>query len=240
MQPIKNFSQEQVKISLARLKKGGEHFEVIIEPDKVIDYKNKKISDVKEILRYEKIFSDARKGLAASDVAMKALFGTNDPHKVAEVILKDGEIQFTQEYRDSLRIEKRNRILDIICRNAIDPKTHLPHPRTRIEGAFEEAKIRIDEMKDAESQINDIIVKLRPILPIKFAVKEIRVKIGPSYAPKAYPVVSKFGKIKIDNWMSDGSWLCTVEIPAGIQNDFFDALNKLTKGEAETTIVSEK
>ncbi len=240
MKNFKSFDQEKVSLNLARLKKGGEVFEVIINPDKVIEYKKNTTMDVREIILYEKIFSDAKKGLEASHEHMNSFFNTVDPLIVAKIILGEGEIQFTQDYRDQKRKEKKNRILDIIIRNAIDPRTGLPHPRMRIENAFEEAKIKIDDFKDPEDQVNLIVSALKPILPIKLAIKELRVKIPNPYGAKAYSIVERFGKILIDNWQSDGSWVCTVEIPAGLQNDFFDALNKLTHGSIESEVIREK
>ena len=240
MRPTKTFDKERISLNLARLKKAGENFEVVIDPDKIIDYKKNKIPDLREVLLYEKIFSDAKKGFAASEEHMESIFETVDPIKVAKIILDEGEIQFTQEYRDEKRREKRNKIIDIITRNALDPRTGLPHPRVRIENAFEEAKIRIDDMSDAEDQIKDIVSALKPILPIKIGVKEIQVKFPSKFAGKSYSVVEKYGKILQDNWLSDGSWLCTVEIPAGIQNEFFDEINKLTHGEVESKVVREK
>ena len=60
-----SFDREKITINLAKLKKGGEMFEVVINPDRIIDYKNNKISDVREVIMYEKIFYDAKKGLEA-------------------------------------------------------------------------------------------------------------------------------------------------------------------------------
>jgi len=36
--------------------------------------------------------------------------------------------------------------------------------------------------------------------------------------------------------MNDGSWHAVVEIPAGLQNEFFDELNKETHGNIHTKI----
>ena len=74
-------------------------------------------------------------------------------------------------------------------------------------------------------------------MPIKLATRVIQVHIPANYAGKAYSVVERFGKITQDNWQTDGSWLCLVEIPAGIQNEFFDALNKLTQGSVQTKVM---
>ncbi|MEM3374094.1 MAG: ribosome assembly factor SBDS [Candidatus Woesearchaeota archaeon] len=240
MKNPKTFDQEKISLNLAKLKKGSEHFEVIINPDKIIEYKKNPNMDVREVILFEKIFSDAKKALEASHEKMKSIFGTDDALKVAKIILNEGEIQFTQEYRDQKRKEKRNRIIDIIVRNAIDPRTGLPHPRIRIESAMEEAKVRIDDLKEAEDQVNAIVSALKPILPIKLSTKEIELKIPSQFGAKAYPVVERFGKIVSDNWLNDGSWLCVVEIPAGLQTELFDALNKLTKGDFDSRVVREK
>jgi ribosome maturation protein SDO1 len=239
MKPIASFDRERFSINLARLKKGGENFEVVINPDRVIDFKKKRIQDVRDVLMYEKVFYDAKKGLEASHEHMKTLFETDDQLEVAKIILEQGEIQFTQEYREQKRKDKLNRITDIIVRNAVDPRTGLPHPKTRIEAALEEAKIRLDDFKDAEDQVQDIVQAMKPILPIKFSIREIQIRIISQYAAKAYPIVTRYGKLLSDNWQSDGSWLCIVEIPAGMQNDLFDALNKLTHGSIESKIVRE-
>jgi ribosome maturation protein SDO1 len=239
MRPVKTFDKDKLSLNLAKLKKNGEHFEVIIDPDKVVDYKNKKI-DEREVLLYEKVFSDAKKGFEASSELIENVFGTTDAYSVATIILQTGEIQFTQEYREQKRKEKLNRILDIIVRNAIDPRSGLPHPRNRIESAIDEARIKVDDLKEPEDQIKDVLSKLKPILPIKFAVKEIQIKIGSNYGAKAYATVQSFGKILKDEWLNDGSWLCNVEIPAGMQNEFFDALNKLTQGSVESKVISER
>ncbi len=240
MKPVHVFDREKLALNLAKLKKGGENFEVVINPDTIMDFKNKKLSDVRDAILYEKIFYDAKKGLEASHDHIKSLFNTEDVLVVAKIILDHGEIQFTQEYREQKRVEKRNRILDIIVRNAVDPTTGYPHPRTRIEAALEEAKVRVDERMEAEDQIDGIVSKLKPILPIKLAIRDIELIIPATYAGKAYSTVERYGKIISDKWNSDGSWLCVVEMPAGLQNDFFDSLNKLTHGNVESRIVKEK
>jgi len=240
MRSTKTYDKEKVSLNLARLKKGGETFEIVIDPDKVIEYKTKKDVDVSEVLRYEKIFSDARKGYEASEEHLKSIFETVDPLKIGKIILDTGEIQFTQEYRERERTKKRKKLLDIITRNAIDPTSGLPHPRTRIENAFEEANIKVDNFRTAEDQVKDVLSVLKSILPIKFAVRQIQIRISAKYAPKAYSLVDRYSNIMEDTWQNDGSWVCKVEMPAGMQNELFDELNKLTQGSVESKILEER
>lgn len=232
--------KDRAHFNLARLKAGGEKFELVVHPEFAIEYRNGKDIDLREILLSEKVFSDAQKGLAASEHLMQQVFKTADPLEVAKQILKKGEIQLTADYREKLREEKRKRIIDIIHRNSIDPQTNLPHPPQRIENALVEAKVKIDEHKPAEDQVQEIIKNLRPVLPIKFEIREISVKIAPQFAAKSYGALKNFGKITKDEWQGDGSLLAVVELPAGMQQDFFDELNRLTHGNCETKVLGSK
>ncbi|MBU1200867.1 MAG: ribosome assembly factor SBDS [Nanoarchaeota archaeon] len=234
------FDYQKIDINTAKLKTHGQTFEIVVDPDLAIDLKNKKEVDIREILKAQQIFVDANKGLLASEVELKKVFGTNDPLEIATKILKEGDIQLSSEYRDKVRADKKKRIIDMIHRNGIDPKTKLPHPATRIENAFSQGKIHIDEFKKPEDQVEDIIKKLMPILPIRFARKEIQLIIPSQYASRLYGRVQHFGHIKKEEWMNDGSWFAVVEIPAGLQNEFFDELNKETHGNIDTKILSEK
>jgi len=234
------YDKEKFSVNLAKLKKGGENFEVVINSDNAIAFKQGKNIVIEDAIINEKIFADAKKGLLASENRMKEIFNTLDPKEIAKIIIKEGEIQLTAEYKQKLREEKKKRIINFIHTNGVDPKTGLPHPITRIENAFEEAKIHIDEFKPQEQQIDEILKKLRVILPIKFEIDEIEIKIPASYAAKMYSVVKSFSKIIKDEWLNDGSWKCVVEMPAGLKQDFFDKLNSMTHGEIETKILKTK
>ena len=226
-------------INLARLKKGGETFEIDVDPDLAIKFK-KGVSgiDVRDVLKAEHIFKDAQKGLIASEARLEELFGTDDIIDIASTIIREGEIQLTSEYRNELREQKKRRIIAIIHQNGIDPRTKLPHPVQRIELAMVEAKVRIDEHKRAEDQIQDVVDSMRSILPITFAMKQIWMKISLQYAHKSQGVIRSMGTIIKENWGTDGSWDAIIEIPGGMQEEFFDKLNSVTKGTADTKMIN--
>ncbi len=221
----------------ARLKKGSEVFEIVINPERAIAARHGK-ADIREAVRIPKIFSDAKKGMLASEQRMQALFGTADPWEVAKKIIKDGDIQVTAEYREQLREQKRRQIVEFIRRNGVDPRTHAPHPANRIESAMQEAKVRVDEFKPADQQMQEVLKALRPILPIKFEIKDIELTIPAPYASKAYSAVKQFGKVLNESWQSDGSWKGTLEIPGGMEQELYDKLNAITHGELVTKVKS--
>lgn len=227
------------KAVIARLKTGGQTFEILVDCDKAIDFRAGKCS-LDDALVTNDIFKDVKQGEKAPENEMKKLFKTEDNRKVAEEIIKKGEIQLTIEHRNKLREEKRKKIIEIIHRNAIDSKTGIPHPAQRIELAMDQARVHIDEFKKAEEQVQDILEKLRPIIPIRFEVWEMAIKIPAKYAAQSYRVLKSYGTMKKDEWQNDGSLVAVIEIPAGMSEEFENELNKLTKGENETKILNKK
>ncbi len=227
------------EFNLARLKKGTENFEIVVDPDKAIHCKQHK-TDVREALQYPKIYTDAKKGLLAQESRLQAVFGTTDPIQIAKKIIEDGEIQITSEHRQKMQEQKRRRILDIVHRQGVDPRTNAPHPLSRIENALDESKIKIDERRPAEQQVQEILKALRPILPIKLVKKEIGLIVPAKYASKALSIVKTYGKTLKENWGNDGSWNGKVEIPGGLETEFYDKLNSLTHGEVQATLITTK
>lgn len=224
------YDQERISFNVARLKKGGETFEVVVDPDAAITFKETGRGEVKDVAKAEKIFSDARKGLLASEEHMKSLFHTTDFSDVAKIILAEGEIQLTTEHRDKVREQKMRQLIVKIQRNAVDPRTHVPHPVKRIELAFDEAKIHIDEFKTIDQQLNDVVKKLQPILPLKFEMAHFVLRIPGALAGKLYGEISRHAKIIKETWLNDGYWEGEVELPAGTKLEFMDLMNSKTHG----------
>ncbi|WP_457751073.1 ribosome assembly factor SBDS [Thermococcus sp.] len=228
------------KAVIARLKTHGETFEVLVDPYLARDFKEGKDVPIEEILATPYVFKDAHKGDKASEHEMEKIFGTSDPYEVAKIILQKGEVQLTAEQRRQMLEDKRKYIATIIHRHAVDPRTGYPHPVDRILRAMEEAGVHVDLFKDAEAQVPGVLKAIRPLLPIKMELKVIAVKVPGDYVGKAYGEVRKFGKIKREEWANDGSWLFLIEIPGGIEEEFYEKLNALTKGNAITKLIERK
>ncbi len=225
------------KITVARLEKYGKRFEILVNVDKAWRYRNGEKIDIYEILEGEFIYYDVRQGLKASESDLRKVFGTDDVYRVAELILKEGELLLTSEQRKELIEAKKRQIIDFLARNTIDPRTGLPHPPKRIELAMQEARIGIDPLKPIEVQINTVIKALRPILPLKIAKSIVAVKIPPKYIGRVYGPLSKLGKIIRDTYLSDGTWIAELEIPAGMQEILVNRVNEVTRGKGEVKIL---
>jgi len=226
------------KYTVARITKDNEHFEVLVKPQKALDYRMGKMAAITEVLVTETIFSDANKGTKASEENLRKAFGATEPLKVAEMILKTGTLQLTTEQRRKMIEDKRKQIIDFISRQCVDPKTNLPHPPLRIENALEQIHYSIDPFKPVEEQAKEIIKLLRPVLPLKMEQVSVGVRVPAEYSARAYGTIKGFGTIKREEWRADGSWYGVLEMPAGLFGPFLEKLGEITKGSGEAKIVS--
>lgn len=222
---------------IARLKKGEEHFEVLVDPYAAADLIDGKEIDIIQNLAIDAIFKDSKKGTHASEESLQKNFGTSNITEISKKIILKGDIQLTTEQRHKMQKNKRNRIVETIVKNAMDPKTKAPHPRQRIELAMEQAGVHVDPFKPVSEQVKTIIEILRPIIPISMENVRISVKIPAEHIGKAYGTIRGFGVLEREDWQSDGSWIGIIKLPAGMQTDFYDKLNDITKGNISTKIL---
>ena len=226
------------KSVIARLKKDGKNFEILVDCEKALEFKKGKNLSLYDVLASDIIYKDSKKGERASEKDMKLLFQTDDVNEVAKIILRDGEIQVNKEIRDHDREEKKRKIIELIHRNTVDSKTGLPHPAQRIENAINEARVHIDENKNAEEQIDAVVDKLRVIIPIKFETKKIELIIPAKFAGSCLRVLKSYGKMMKTEWKNDGSLDASIEIPAGIIDEFFSKVNGICHGEVSSKILN--
>ena len=66
---------------------------------------------------------------------------------------------------------------------------------------------------------------------------EMALKIPGSFAAKAYNVTERYGKIKQSEWQSDGAWVGIIDLPAGMEAEFLEKINKLTHGRVQIKIL---
>ena len=220
------------KSVIAHLDSHGERFEIIVDPKLALDFRLGKKTDFNNILVAEEIFKDAKKGDRHKPELLKKIFGTEDIFEVAQRIVKEGEVPITTEQKHQMMEEKRKKIITILSRECIDPRTGMPHPPQRIDRAMEEARVKIDPFKTAEAQLDEIIAPLRPILPLKFEKARLATKVPADLAQKCYGALKEYN-IQQEEWASDGSLIAIIEIPAGTQAEFFDRINRLTAGRAQ-------
>lgn len=223
---------------IARLESHGEHFEILVDPDLAAEYKkNSENIEIESVLAVEEIFKDAKKGDKSSEEKMEKVFESVDPLVVAKKILLKGKIQLTAQQRKAMLESKHKKIVSKIAREAINPQNGLPHPPVRIEKAMEESKVKIDPFKTVDEQVETVLKAIKIKIPIRFEKVRMAVKLPGANAGGAYQVISKLGKIIKEEWQQDGSWIAIVEISGGLQDEFYQKMNELSGGNADTKLL---
>ncbi len=221
------------KAIIASYERDGKRFELYVDPDAAYMFIEGRKPDVKNIIVAEEIYADAKKAEKAKAADVEKAFGTHDIMKILEFILRNGEVQLTTEQRKKKVEERYKQIVTILLREAIDPRTNAPHTQIRIENAIEEAKFHVDPFKDAREQLEDLIKKLRPIIPLKFERIKLAIKVPAAFSHRCYGTLKSYG-IEREEWSKQGDLIVVVEIFAGMQGEFLDKLNKQTAGQIET------
>ncbi len=222
---------------IARLESFGERFEILVDPDLSAEFKKDPSMGLEEVLAVQEIFKDAKKGDKASEEAMLKVFETVDSLEVASAIIQKGQIQLTAQQRREMLEEKYKKIVNKIARESINPQNGLPHPTRRIEKAMEEAKVHIDPFKPVDEQVQLVLKAIRVKIPIRFEKVKMAIKLPGEVAGSSYSDISKFGKILKEEWQQDGSWIAVVEIPGGLQDNFYQKMSQLTGGELEARVI---
>jgi conserved hypothetical protein TIGR00291 len=214
----------------------GQKFEIPVKPDLAFKFREGEKVSISEVLWADTIFKDVKKGLKASPDSLKKAFGTEDIIKIAEKILREGQIQLTEEERKKMIEAKRKQIINYIVKNTIDPKAGKPIPEQRIENALDQIRLSIDPFKAAEAQALEAVKKLSILMPIKIAKALLEISIPSEYSSRAYKEIQRLGEVKKTNWGSDGSLKVELEIPAGAQLEVIDKIQTLAKGQANVSV----
>lgn len=220
--------------TLARIKKAGLHFEIIVDLEQALKFKKGESNFIEA--EGDKIFTDSKKGFKASEEDMMTAFKTTDVSEIVKKIVKDGEVQTTQAHRDAEQEKKFKQVVDFLSKNSVDAQTHNPITPERIKNAIEQSSVNIKNIP-IENQIKDILAEVSKILPIKLKVKRIKITIPALHTGKAYGVIAQYKED--ERWLNDGSLEVVVSVPAGMVIDFYEKLNSVTHGSAITEEIKE-
>ena len=222
---------------LARFEHGGKKFEILVDPTLVDKFRNKPDSiELNDMLATEEVWLDARAGERPTSEQLINAFGSDDLLVCVNKILTKGSIQLTTDQRKKRVKDMRMAIIHRISSTAIDPKSRMPHPPSRIENALDECRYSVDPFTSIERQVSDAIKLMRPLIPLKFAIARLAFKIpGVEYGS----VQSILRELMIkEEWLPNGDWACVVEVPAGSKIDLMGDIAKRSKG-SQVKIIDE-
>ena len=217
---------------IAKYEKDGKHFEILVDAELAYDLKEGKTVSLQKMIATNLVFTDAKKATKSTPSEVEKAFGTSDIEKIAEMIVKKGEIQLTTDFRRRKSEEKKKQVADLISKYAINPQTKLPHPQQRILFAMDQARVHVDPFKQADQQVDDVVKALRETLPISIEELVLTVEIPAKYAGRGYGVVKEYGILQ-EQWLSDGSLVVKIQIPAGLKENVYRRLGAFTEGNAK-------
>jgi ribosome maturation protein SDO1 len=215
----------------ARIKRGGKHFEILVDLDEALLVARGK-GEVGSATIGDVVFYNLKSGERSSEDDLETHFGTSDFNIVAKKIMKSGEIVRTTESISKGRDEKLKRVVDFLVRNAVSPEGR-PYTPDRITRALKDARVVIKN-KSIESQVSEILNGLRKVLPIKIERKKVKLVIPAMHSGRAYGIVKEF--IVHEVWKNNGDLEVEVEVPSGMIMDFYDRVNSATQG----SVISEE
>ena len=213
----------------ARIRIKEKHYEIMVDLDEALKIKNNQ-GNIASALQSNQIYYNLKEGNIASKSDLQTAFGTSDVFKVAEQIIKRGEVQKTQEYRNTEKEKKVKQVVDLILRNATDQHGR-PYTEERLRTAINEIHFSFDN-SPVEKQMNSVIAKLKEIIPIKIETKRIKLTIPARYTGQVYGLLQE--NKESEEWLSNGNLQAVMNIPAGLLMDFYDKLNSITHGAVQS------
>ena len=219
----------------ARTKVKGKHFEVHVDLDEALKVKAGK-GDILSALDTPSVYTDIKKGHVAPQKDLIDAFGTSDVYEIAKKIIMTGEVQKTQEFRDAERENRIKQVINLLLKNAVDQNGR-PYTEERLRRAIEEVHYSIDN-RPAEQQLPLLLEKLKAVLPIRIETKRIRLVIPANFTGHVYGLLKDYKES--EDWLANGDLSTIINIPAGMQIDFYEKLNTVTHGAIQSQEVAEK
>jgi ribosome maturation protein SDO1 len=209
----------------ARIKKGGKHYEILVDLDEALKVR-KGEGDINAAVLGDAVFHNLKSGERAGVNDLEVDFGTSDFSEVAEKIIKNGEVVRTAESMKENQDKQYKQVVDFLVRNAVSPEGR-PYTPDRIMKALKEAHVNVKN-KPIEMQVEEILDQLSKVLPVKVERKKIKLLIPAIHSGKAYGVVKEF--MVRESWKDNGDLEVVVEMPSGLVMDFYDRVNGATAG----------
>lgn len=225
------------KAVISRLVISSLRFEILVDPVLALKFKEGEKVELREILAYPAIYRDVSSTEVVAENELQKNFGTIDVYKIAEKILKDGEIQLTTEQRREMTTQKKNQIVSMISKRGINPQTKTPHPPQRIFNVIDQSGVNIDPFIDAEMQIEKVVKAIKSLIPISFQKALIQIKIPPQFSGKIYPILKSIGDVEREQWLNDGSLQVDIKILAGLQDELTNKIAGLTHGQYDLKVL---
>ena len=160
-------------VAVVRMNRGGKRFEIACYRNKVVDYRQGLETDLSEVLQTERVFTNVSKGEFAKAKDLKKVFGTEDEHEIATMILSKGQVQVSDKERNQQLEKTIAQIAEWISKNCVQPNTDRPYTISQIRHAMQQANFSVHPTKPLKRQYLDCVKMLQAVIPIQRARMEL-------------------------------------------------------------------
>lgn len=216
-----------------RYKLGNEQFEVLVDFDKLKEFKKKpdEIS-VYDILADSRIYKDQKKGELASENVLEKIFSGKDEEQILKEILLKGECQIPTAYLNSLREEKREQIINYISSNSVNPATRTKYTFSMIESEFKKINFNVNPETDIVKQAEEVLKLMKKSIPISIDKTTLEISVPPQYCGNFYGPFRKYGKVTKEFYDNEGNLRLHIEVTSGILDDVINFIKMKSNNEA--------
>jgi ribosome maturation protein SDO1 len=184
-----------------RYKFAGEEFQVLVDFDKLNEFKaqqegSDQLVQMSDVLADDKIFKDQKKGEVASEDGLKKVFGDKSQEEILKEILLKGECQIPTAYLNDLRTKKKGQIINYIAEQAFNPQTKTKYTTTMIESAYDKIKFNVDPLKDFVYQAQEVLKLIKVQIPIAISHILLLIKVPGEHCGNFYGEFRKLGQVK--------------------------------------------
>lgn len=156
-------------VSVVRLRKGGNRYELACYPNKVRAWRDKLETDLNEVLQIHCVFSNVSKGQFANKKEMYQAFRTEEEVQIIKTILEQGELQLTEKERS---VEQQSLFRDVakmVSERCVNPETNRAYTATMIEKMMRDCHISLKANKSAKQHALEVTKQLRAAGSFKIA-----------------------------------------------------------------------
>ena len=226
---------ELSSVSVVKLKKKSQTFEVAAYPSKVKDFRAGVEADVDEVLQVAQVFTNTVHGVVAPKKQLQRHFPGLSIEQICEEILKKGSLQVSAKEREAETDKLMAEVTNLVASMCIDAATGArlaPDAVGRL--LRDDAGFAPSTTKSAKRQALDVMKVLERDHGLKRAPMELRVVCG---AAEPLIVVAALQAVdeEIKSTVKDASITCLV--PPRVYRDIVEAVAKATDQKGSVEVV---
>ncbi|XP_018017089.1 ribosome maturation protein SBDS [Hyalella azteca] len=225
-------------VAVVRLSKNGKRFEIACYKNKVINWRDGTETDINEVLQIQEVFTNVSKGATANKDLITKCFGTSDVTEVCKLILKSGDLQWSEKERKELQDNLFKEIANIVADKCIDPETGVAHQSTLIQNAMKELHFSVKPNQGAKKQALELIPKLSTVISIKRANMRVKVCFPSKEGKKLKPKILELMTVESEDHGMDTTMVGVVS--PGHVKIITELVQDATKGKGSVEVLSLK